>query len=342
MMKKSYIAWWFLIVPFSILPQKYDLDEHTIALWHLNENRGSAIIDEVRISNIARVPTKTGELYDLFPIAIGNRYVYNYQFIDTAYYLGGYEYIQNDTGKISYAIIDSTIINNGVDWSVEQKIDLIRKITTNYEMDTLYSVKNTTNFILTESLNGNHELVANPAIGDDTGYWGKKGIWRFPVSKLNPIYRYRETPVYNISSSIPGHSVDSLWFDTRGLYKRTYISLYYGNHYEFTHTKASLDSVFVDVSNYYSNIPEDFYLFQNYPNPFNPSTTIQYSIPERSNVVINVYDILGGEVAKLVNEEKPAGNYNVEFNGSNLTSGIYFFRLQAGDYVDTKKMILLK
>ena len=92
-----------------------------------------------------------------------------------------------------------------------------------------------------------------------------------------------------------------------------------------------------------------FDMLQNYPNPFNPSTKIKYSIPsvisneERSlNVLLRVYDILGNEVATLVNEEKPAGNYEIEFNASKLSSGVYFYQIKAGDFIKTKKMILLR
>lgn len=90
------------------------------------------------------------------------------------------------------------------------------------------------------------------------------------------------------------------------------------------------------------NVVSDFELLQNYPNPFNPNTTIRYQIPADGLVSIKVYDILGVEVKTLVNEEKPAGRYEVEFNANNLASGIYFYRIQAGEFVDTKKMILLK
>ena len=89
-------------------------------------------------------------------------------------------------------------------------------------------------------------------------------------------------------------------------------------------------------------IPDNFELSQNYPNPFNPSTTIRYSIPELSNVELKVYDILGSEVASLVNEEKDSGVYTVSFDASNLSSGIYLYRLQAGSFIQTKKMILIK
>ena len=88
--------------------------------------------------------------------------------------------------------------------------------------------------------------------------------------------------------------------------------------------------------------PIQFELEQNYPNPFNPSTTIKYSIPQTSNVVIKLFDVLGNEVKTLVNEEKQEGNYELEFNAAGLTSGVYFYTLQAADYSSTKKMILMK
>ena len=89
-------------------------------------------------------------------------------------------------------------------------------------------------------------------------------------------------------------------------------------------------------------IPDNFVLFQNYPNPFNPSTNIQYAISSRQIVSLKVYDVLGNEVATLVNEEKPAGIYEVIFNASNFSSGIYFYQLRSGSFIDVKKMILLK
>ncbi|HMN24474.1 MAG TPA: T9SS type A sorting domain-containing protein [Ignavibacteriaceae bacterium] len=94
------------------------------------------------------------------------------------------------------------------------------------------------------------------------------------------------------------------------------------------------------------NVPSKFSLEQNYPNPFNPNTIIQYSISSRQFVSIKVFDVLGKEVATLVNEEKNAGNYNIEFNPEssikNPASGIYFYQLKAGNFIETKKMTLLK
>ena len=89
-------------------------------------------------------------------------------------------------------------------------------------------------------------------------------------------------------------------------------------------------------------LPTKFELFNCYPNPFNPSTTIRYSIPQNSKVTLRVYDVLGEEIVTLVNEEKSPGNYSVQFNSLNISSGIYFYTLQTDSYTSTKKMILLK
>ena len=89
-------------------------------------------------------------------------------------------------------------------------------------------------------------------------------------------------------------------------------------------------------------VPTKYFLSNNFPNPFNPSTTLKYSIPKESAVIIKVYDILGKEIETLVNEEKPIGTYEVTWNAENLSSGVYFYCLQAGDFVQTKKLILLK
>ena len=98
----------------------------------------------------------------------------------------------------------------------------------------------------------------------------------------------------------------------------------------------------VNDDNYNNTNPNSFKLFQNYPNPFNPSTKINYSVKEVGLVKIKVYDILGSEVATLVNETKKAGNFAVEFNAANLPSGVYIYTLQVNDFTSSKKMLLMK
>jgi hypothetical protein len=100
--------------------------------------------------------------------------------------------------------------------------------------------------------------------------------------------------------------------------------------------------VITNTEEEHDNLPKIFSLSQNYPNPFNPSTTIRFAIPRVSNVEIVVYDIIGQRVMTLVNEIKQPGNYSVVFNANNLASGVYFYRIHAGNFIDTKKLILLK
>ena len=96
------------------------------------------------------------------------------------------------------------------------------------------------------------------------------------------------------------------------------------------------------LKDFEGNIPLEFELFQNYPNPFNPSTIIKYQIPDISFVTVKVFDVLGSEIATLVNEELPAGNYNIKYDPINLPSGVYFYRIKSGKYTQARKMILLR
>jgi len=98
----------------------------------------------------------------------------------------------------------------------------------------------------------------------------------------------------------------------------------------------------LSITKYSDNVPKNFILYQNYPNPFNPTTIINYSIPKTSFVSIKVYNVLGKEIQTLVNDQKSAGNYKIEFDGSKLASGIYIYRMQASDFIGIKKLILLK
>jgi len=114
--------------------------------------------------------------------------------------------------------------------------------------------------------------------------------------------------------------------------------------------RRPLSQMITDVEIQANEIPSQFILEQNYPNPFNPSTKIRYSVPQSSNVMIKVFDILGNEFETLVNEEKPAGSYEITWYAANLPSGIYFYQLRAGDpstgsgqgFIETKKLVLLK
>ncbi len=107
-------------------------------------------------------------------------------------------------------------------------------------------------------------------------------------------------------------------------------------------TPGELNDVYTGVRNISDAPPENYLLFNNYPNPFNPSTVIGYQIPQNSRVSVSIYDVLGKNIALLVNEQQSAGTYEVQWNGEGHPSGIYFYVLSAGNYFETKRMLLLK
>ncbi|HSW54420.1 MAG TPA: T9SS type A sorting domain-containing protein [Ignavibacteriaceae bacterium] len=124
------------------------------------------------------------------------------------------------------------------------------------------------------------------------------------------------------------------------------VTAVYEDLVESVYETSPTNSVLISGSLYkdHSKVDEkiEFYLSDNYPNPFNPSTTIDYAIKSTGFVTLKVYDLLGTEVASLVNERKEPGNYTVTFDASNLQSGIYFYTLASGNFTETKKLILLK
>ncbi len=153
--------------------------------------------------------------------------------------------------------------------------------------------------------------------------------WRYPsIAEVAPVTVTDDFTVHIVmqGDSLPGSTVNAAGMPV-GVTAQYY-------HFSFTQITGA-------VSND-DNIIRNFKLEQNYPNPFNPSTTINYSIPSSSFTQLKVYDVLGNEVSTLVNEEKIAGTYEVGFNAEKLTSGVYFYKLTAGSFISTKKMLLLK
>ncbi len=123
-------------------------------------------------------------------------------------------------------------------------------------------------------------------------------------------------PLINIGGSAGAKSGAGFWYQSGGLL-----------------TKVSNDS---------KTLPKVFGLEQNFPNPFNPTTTIRFSLPKPSPVILKIFDLLGREAAILVNEEKEPGEYDITFDASRFSSGVYFYRLRAGEFVSTKKLMVLK
>lgn len=128
-------------------------------------------------------------------------------------------------------------------------------------------------------------------------------------------------------------------------YSFTDSDLSQSGHYSYRLKQIDTDGKFSysNIATVYINpIPDAFVLYQNFPNPFNPSTMLQYSIPISTHVLLTVFDVLGNCIKTIVNESQEAGSYEIIFNAGELSNGMYFYKIQAGDFVATNKMLLIK
>jgi len=175
--------------------------------------------------------------------------------------------------------------------------------------------------------------------GDSTLAW-KHGIVPLPVDYLQSLRM--DFLTFNGDASTPPGTDNKNWSFVKNTFDG--IQFFYGTPLT-THQMAALGmdttKIITDVENEL-NIPTDYKLSQNYPNPFNPTTTIQYTLPKNTFVKIIVYDVLGNVVETLVNKEQPLGTYTVNFNASNIASGIYFYQLKTDAKIITRKMVLMK
>ncbi len=146
------------------------------------------------------------------------------------------------------------------------------------------------------------------------------------------------TGSHNWSSSAENSNDENTLIIQNDQVANFYLQEFAARYYE----AGGLDSILISSVDDIFSTPTSYSLYQNYPNPFNPVTTIRFQIPSRQKVELTVFDILGREVANLLNEEKLAGVYEVKFNASNLASGVYFYRLKTQDFIESKKLLLLK
>lgn len=153
----------------------------------------------------------------------------------------------------------------------------------------------------------------------------------YSLNEKNLVAYYRFVEFENL-----GVGDDGLYDDIRDLSA-------YGNHGDMIGFADLVDfDVTVSVASGYNEIPDEFVLMQNYPNPFNPETVISYSVPEPRAITLNIYDLHGKEIETLVNEFQLSGIHTIKFDAGNLPTGIYFYRLNAGNFVQTKKLIIQK
>lgn len=279
-------------------------------------------------------------LYKISAIENGVEQAYFYMDWRTSYYC-----VNNEDPDVQFS------------YDVTNNIFLYNTLNINSSYQTFWNL--TENLFITSGLENYWEncLVSLPIGGGHPNiYWGRHPlddvefevdnykIYRAVSSGLpppNPNY----TSIATVGSDI--YSFIDYDFATGGPLSLQYrVTAVYEDLAESVYETIPTNSVLISGGLYkdYSEVDEkiEFYLSDNYPNPFNPTTTINYTIESSGLVILNIYDVLGTNVATLVNEIKEAGNHSVKFNAENLPSGIYFYELNAGGFVQTKKMNLMK
>jgi len=299
-------------------------------------------IDGSTINIIKQIPVDK-EIFKFDPLDIGNKWVYNAKF-----------FVPEETYNFVHSeeILRDSILENG------QLFKLIRIEELSHNSSSIYysfrRIDSLTGKVYSWNLATKSERLIDDlsiSIGDSINI-SRFGLLDGPTS-FDSLYFKN---IFGLS--IENHVFSSLtnplgYGDTYSLTKDFGIT-YHASSGDQVLTTLSLkgaiikgvvygDTAFVVGINDKDPVqPKEFVLFQNFPNPFNPSTTINYSLPKAGNVKLTIYNAIGSKVATIVNEYKPAGNYSVQFNGSNLASGIYLYRLESGNYSAVKKFILLK
>jgi photosystem II stability/assembly factor-like uncharacterized protein len=248
-------------------------------------------------------------------------------------FIGNATYNFNDSGSV----LKST--NGGINWSTPKKFNTSEipfLSYTQFEKNTIYA-----------SILG-YKLYKSTNLGND---WMPNAVtaspWALDVCEEDPtVIHYGKSDIQSFFSTNSGvsfnpvnyisgsFSLNSLIAPERG----RIIGYFYRGIYKMKFTY----DVTIDVKNISSNIPDRFSLSQNYPNPFNPNTNIKFAIPRSGFVKLKIFDAIGREVKNLVNENLSVGEYETNFDGSSLNSGIYFYKLETDNFTETKKMILVK
>ncbi|HEX9656557.1 MAG TPA: T9SS type A sorting domain-containing protein [Bacteroidota bacterium] len=302
-------------------------------------NRYYAWLAFVHVPLTGMMPGANPTFIDVFPLSREQRTVYRYTEDYTSWSFQ-YSASVRDSGLVEYIVIDSMQVNDTtIGWSIKERWQFTRRVRTIFPAtDTTFMVDDSTIFSLKEFTTEKHELR------------GTSHIWDFPAFGLTPVFRLSDSSQAAIMiqpiNCMPFLSAnyDSLWFnEDSGLAKRAHSMCvdFDDRGWAFWRDSQLLSRTVVSVEER-DPLPMHSTLLPNYPNPFNPSTTIDYQIADRGHVTLKVFDVLGREVATLVDETQEPGGKSVGWNASDVTSGLYFYQLKAGSFVGTRKMLLVK
>jgi hypothetical protein len=302
--------------------------------------RGQLRLKAEHMSNAA------DSLVDVFPLLQGNEWKYRYFTEDGIWPGGNPGQSSTDSGEVTYLIVGYMSSKDSTWWQLQVFRRLVRHEIDWYKSrDTTFPIRDTSFVDLIERKQGQHQVYMH----------GDPNLIRFDVFPFTRdfvdttlVYRYRGVGAGDTTVFLSCvHASPSPTFRSTFTFKKgvglirnrfdsgTVDAWAITDHY-------LLSSTITSVHEPQGTLPLTIHLDQNYPNPFNPTTTIRYALPARSQVTLTVFNTLGQQLTTLVNEVQEAGYHDVRFDGSGLASGVYFYRLRAGVYVATKRLIVVR
>ncbi len=249
---------------------------------------------------------------------------------NSAYFYNNRVWFGTNNSRIYYST------NSGFTWSVQSTAPEINSYTIMANVGSNYVLSGGFTLMISTNSGNNWSQISSLGSGNFGGFGNFSNYWWY-VRSDNKIYL----------SSNNGSTWSVQYTSPAGNYTNIYLS--YSNLYIYavrSNGGISKYRIYVGVHQLSNQLPEKFNLYQNYPNPFNPQTKIKFEVPKASFTKLIIYDLLGREVATLVNEELKPGTYEADWSatggGSNFSSGVYFYKIISGDFVELKKMILIK
>jgi hypothetical protein len=314
----------FLILPSrdSILPSKMNRSSR------IPTHRILAAIMLFGATGRAQSPDS---LVDVMPLTVGNRWIYSYELRQT----GGIEdppYLDEASGSLELKITGSGSAGDTAIWYCTREEIITHHIVKGWQdFDTTYVVHILKNVEIREILTGQHSLT-----------WGNGAplvLYPYlPASQVIKRYQSVDSSGDVIVEGLPFYSTYGQWsMFSRNIglvFEINQVTRYYGHEESATLVSSIIAGV--------DQVPSGFTLEQNYPNPFNSLTTVKYTLPGNEYVSLTIFNVIGQRVAEPVREFQEPGYKTVTFDAGNLPSGVYTYRITAGDFTDAKKMLLIK
>ncbi|MBI1806942.1 MAG: T9SS type A sorting domain-containing protein [Ignavibacteria bacterium] len=281
-------------------------------------------------------------LVDVFPLSVGNKWVYHYSY--DFYWYKPPTWI-DDSGKVEMEVVEKNAIHDTLVWKIRQRW-IVRHHFRTYgdgDIDTTYDIDTAVTTNLHELQSEQHALFTDCNFDCYCRFNPYSCVFFFRCLDTGKVYRYqyvnKDGNVTVIGDYYPVASHHLTFRHNEGLLSDS-LSTVGGTTTQ--RIVNLLSSTIVPVKESEKVLPQVMRLFQNYPNPFNPNTSIEYQLPTAVYVRIGIYNVLGEEIATLVNEKESPGSYTVQWDGGKCPSGIYFYKMNAGSFSETKKFLLLK